>query len=1004
MAAEAFLWKDVIYTEDTVLTDTLLTVYGCKNIVHYHFNVYHIGPPIIGCDRFISACDSFVFKGITYREDSEWEDLASGVWGDTMYTYHLKLYNSVTTDTFIVADEAFLWKGIIYTENTDWDDTLQTVYGCDSIVRYHLEVTHLGPPFIVVDKEVFACDSFIFNGITYRENSEWSDTLKGKIRGDSITVYHLNLHKSVTVDTSLMAFESFTWKGVTYTEDADWTDTLQTIYGCDSIVRYHLEVTHLGPPIIAVDREVFACDSFVFKGITYHEDSEWEDLTSGSWGDTLFSYHLNLHKSVTVDTSLMAFESFTWKGVTYTEDADWTDTLQTIYGCDSIVRYHLEVTHLGPPIIAVDREVFACDSFVFKGITYHEDSEWEDLTSGSWGDTLFSYHLNLHKSVTVDTSLMADESFTWKGVTYTESAAWNDTLQTVYGCDSIVRYQLEIKHIEPAIIAVDKELSACDSFVFKGITYRENSEWNDTIRGNGGDSIIVYHLSIHRSVTVDTSFIADESFTWKGVTYTESAAWNDTLQTVFGCDSIVRYQLEIKHIEPAIIAVDKELSACDSFVFKGITYRENSEWNDTTRGNGEDSIIVYHLSIHRSVTVDTFLIADESFTWKGVTYTESAAWTDTLQTVFGCDSIVRYQLEIKHIEPAIIAVDKELSACDSFVFKGITYRENSEWNDTTRGNGEDSIIVYHLNIHRSVTVDTSFMADESFTWKGVTYTESTAWNDTLQTVYGCDSIVRYQLTVNKKREPLLLTTEDKMILVLPGSSKEIGYELTGGEGTRYEVSHNGQSICSGDITNDSTFILDCPSDMKEGAYTATITIYDDKGEKADSEFEFNVMRPDDKGNSLYVKVWNDVIICRNSGGQFLSYQWYKNGQKCEGDTLQYFNELTLLNGEYMVYVSDKSGNSYFIEPCIFTPTPTSYSITAMPSVVQKGVKFIVKVTGVEADDLKKARIVVYNTNGVVREILNDVKEENTMSLGAGEYIIVLTVHDGNNANCKVLVK
>ena len=76
----------------------------------------------------------------------------------------------------------------------------------------------------------------------------------------------------------------------------------------------------------------------------------------------------------------------------------------------------------------------------------------------------------------------------------------------------------------------------------------------------------------------------------------------------------------------------------------------------------------------------------------------------------------------------------------------------------------------------------------------------------------------------------------------------------------------------------------------------------------------------------------------------------------------------------------------------------------MPSVVQKGVKFIVKVTGVETDDLKKARIVVYNTNGVVREILNDVKEENTMSLSAGEYIIVLTVHDGNNANCKVLVK
>ena len=1004
VADESFTWKGVTYTEDADWTDTLQTIYGCDSIVRYHLEVTHLGPPIIAVDREIFACDSFVFKGITYHEDSEWEDLTSGDWGDTLFSYHLNLHSSVTIDTSLVADESFTWKGITYTESTAWNDTLQTVFGCDSIVRYQLEIKHFGPSIIEEYIYISACDSFVFKGITYRENSVWNDTIRGN-EGDSIIAYHLYLHRSMTTDTFIVAAEAFLWKGVIYTEDTVWTDTLLTVYGCENIVHFHLNVYHIGPPIIGCDRFISACDSFVFKGITYHEDSEWKDLASGVWDDTMFTYHLKLYNSVTKDTFIVADEAFLWKGIIYTENTDWDDTLQTVYGCDSIVRYHLEVTHLGPPFIVVDKEVFACDSFIFNGITYRENSEWSDTLKGKIrGDSITVYHLNLHKSVTVDTSLVAFESFTWKGVTYTEDADWTDTLQTIYGCDSIVRYHLEVTHLGPPIIAVDREVFACDSFVFKGITYHEDSEWEDLTSGSWGDTLFSYHLNIHRSVTVDTSFIADESFTWKGVTYTESTAWNDTLQTVFGCDSIVRYQLEIKHIEPAIIAVDKELSACDSFVFKGITYRENSEWNDTTRGNGGDSIIVYHLSIHRSVTVDTSFMADESFTWKGVTYTESTAWNDTLQTVYGCDSIVRYQLEIKHIEPAIIAVDKELSACDSFVFKGITYRENSEWNDTIRGNGEDSIIVYHLSIHRSVTVDTSFIADESFTWKGVTYTESAAWNDTLQTVFGCDSIVRYQLTVNKKREPLLLTTEDKMTLVLPGSSKEIGYELTGGEGTRYEVSHNGQSICSGDITNDSTFILDCPSDMKEGAYTATITIYDDKGEKADSEFEFNVMRPDDKGNSFYVKVWNDVIICRNSGGQFLSYQWYKNGQKCEGDTLQYFNELTLFNGEYMVYVSDKSGNSYFIEPCIFTPTPTSYSITAMPSVVQKGVKFIVKVTGVETDDLKKARIVVYNTNGVVREILNDVKEENTMSLSAGEYIIVLTVHDGNNANCKVLVK
>ena len=555
----------------------------------------------------------------------------------------------------------------------------------------------------------------------------------------------------------------------------------------------------------------------------------------------------------------------------------------------------------------------------------------------------------------------------------------------------------------------DSAISACDSFAFKGIVYRENASWNDTLTTTEGvDSIIVYHLTIHKSVVREEYISAEGSYTWKEITFTEDASWSDTLQTAFGCDSIVQYRLEIKDdITDSSIVTDIPLTACDSFVYEGVTYRESAEWNDTLpAADGGDSILVYHLTIHKGVVREEYISAEGSYTWKEITFTEDASWSDTLQTAFGCDSIVQYRLEIKDniTDPAIVT-DIPLTACDSLVYEGVTYRESREWNDTLpAANGGDSILAYHLTIHKSVVTEESLTAVGSYTWQGVTYTEDASWNDTLRTAYGCDSIVRYSLTIERETPDLQLTVDDELILVLPGGSETISYVLAGGEGSKYEVRQDGKVITSGDVTNDSTVSLTCPSSLEPGAYTATLEMCDGEGNCAEKDFTFNVMRPDDKQKSFYVKVWNDVVICRNGEGQFQTFQWYKERKKCENAAQQYLNDVNLLDGEYMVYVTDKDGKSYFIEPIVYAPVEAAYAITAEPNVVARNVDFTLKISGVAEEDLKNARIVVYRTNGVVEKLLNEVETESVMRLKSGEYVIVLTVNDGKNANCKVLVK
>ncbi len=711
-------------------------------------------------------------------------------------------------------------------------------------------------------------------------------------------------------------------------------------------------------------------------------------------------------RAYTIESTITSELSFTREGVTYTEDTTWTDSLQTFFGCDSVMIYHLKIVEPAP--IVVDSPLVACDSFVFKGVIYDGDASWTDtLEIANGADSVIVYHLTIYNSILKDSTIIAEGSFTRGGITYTESTTWNDTMQTVNGCDSVIKYSLIINNIPTPIPPTDMPLAACDSFVSKDIVYRESATWNDTLTAtNGLDSVIVYHLTIHNSILQDSTIIAEGSFTRGGITYTESTAWSDTLQTVNGCDSVIKYSLIINNIHTPIPPTDMPLTACDSFVSKGIVYRESATWNDTlTATNGLDSVIVYHLTLHKSIVKDSTITAEGSFTLEDITYTESTTWSDTMQTVNGCDSVIKYSLIINNIPTPIPLTDMPLAACDSFVSKGIVYRESATWNDTlTATNGLDSVIVYHLTLHKSIVKDSTIIAEGGFTRGGITYTESTTWNDTMQTVNGCDSIVNYHLVVTKIPPTLQLTVADALTLVLPGGSTQVDYALSGSEGATYEVRCKERTICSGGVTNDNTFSLNVPSDMEPGAYTATLTMCDAEGYKAEKEFSFNVMRPDDKEKSFYLKTWNDVVICRNAGGEFVSFQWYKERKKCENATLQYFNDLDLLDGEYMVYVTDKSGKSYFIEPMLYTPTETIHAVIAYPNVVARNMDFTVKVSGVSPDDLPNARIVVYRADGVVERILNDVEQENVMHLNSCEYVIVLTVNNGNSANCKVLVK
>ena len=108
--------------------------------------------------------------------------------------------------------------------------------------------------------------------------------------------------------------------------------------------------------------------------------------------------------------------------------------------------------------------------------------------------------------------------------------------------------------------------------------------------------------------------------------------------------------------------------------------------------------------------------------------------------------------------------------------------------------------------------------------------------------------------------------------------------------------------------------------------------------------------------------------------------------------------------ENIWWVTDNQGGKYFIEPKHFDLETLSVSIMASPNPANRYERVTVTIDGLDDSQLENARLVVYRTNGAVEWMKKPVDKVTLLTLPAGEYVSVLTVNNGKNINCKILVK
>jgi hypothetical protein len=157
--------------------------------------------------------------------------------------------------------------------------------------------------------------------------------------------------------------------------------------------------------------------------------------------------------------------------------------------------------------------------------------------------------------------------------------------------------------------------------------------------------------------------------------------------------------------------------------------------------------------------------------------------------------------------------------------------------------------------------------------------------------------------------------------------------------------------------------------------------------------------------SLITQHWNDVIFFDNSNGDYIQWQWYKNGAAVIGDTTAYYSETPSLNGQYYVIATNKDGQQ--VQSCTLTVSAGAAmagGIKVSPNPAARGAAVTV-VCNYAATALQGAVVQIADISGRILQQITTVQPamQITMPSINGIYVVNLVLANGQRICTNVLI-
>ena len=328
--------------------------------------------------------------------------------------------------------------------------------------------------------------------------------------------------------------------------------------------------------------------------------------------------------------------------------------------------------------------ICANDVYNFYGQEVSAPGIYEHHLQTQYGcDKAIFLHLDnwpIYDETTVTAYICDGESYNFYGTDYNQSCQVAFTDQSIHGCDSIVRLNLNVYPPNDTLI-VDASICVGQAFEFHGVLYDHDGQiaYFDTIDDHGCLEVEKLMLTVGEYQVPPIEYQYEcyaqgtmPSWTWDktGVTYHE-----DTYDEIIlddpngGCP--FKYRLDLKFHEEFYHEENKV--ACEEYTWPitGATYHESQNGIVRTFHNafGDtycDSTYVLNLEINTYETTN-FTVGDgencDGYLWdpqgheyttedlydpENHYYTQSGTYVRTYQNLQGCDSIVTMEVQFAY--------------------------------------------------------------------------------------------------------------------------------------------------------------------------------------------------------------------------------------------------------------------------------------------------------------------------------------------------------------------
>jgi gliding motility-associated-like protein len=332
-------------------------------------------------------------------------------------------------------------------------------------------------------------------------------------------------------------------------------------------------------------------------------------------------------------------------------------------------------------------------------------------------------------------------------------------LPNQYGCDSTVALNLTV--YTPQTLTIRDTICQGEFYQLGNVFYNASGVYQDNVVGPGGcmNNTTLQLTVSNPTRTLNQTICNGQSVTVGGTSYNTSGTYTRVLQDAssLGCDSTVILNLTVR--PPITRTLSPTVCASDGFTVGANTYFNPGTYvNVLTASNGCDSTVTLNLSTWPEPTtnLNVTICAEDSYTFGATTYNTSGTYQQVFNSVNGCDSTVNLNLTVRQA----IATTLNPSICDgeSFSVGGNSYTAAGTYtNVLTAANGCDSTVTLNLTIlNVPVTnITTTICFGDSYTVGTSNYTASGMYSDTLVAANGCDSIVNLNLTIRNSIETTL---------------------------------------------------------------------------------------------------------------------------------------------------------------------------------------------------------------------------------------------------------